>query len=116
MKRFHCDLVPPGALIILHLWGALAQADLTIMPLGASITSGSGGTDGGYRDRLYTDLHDAGLSFTFVGTSTENPSRLLSQVGQTYHEGHPGYRIDQDASYLDGNDFSGGNNGGFWFH
>ena len=104
MKRFLCGLVPFGVLVILYLWGTPAQADLTIMPLGASITSGSGGTDGGYRDRLYTDLHDAGFSFTFVGTSTENPSRLLSQVGQTHHEGHPGYRIDQIANNLDAND------------
>jgi GDSL-like Lipase/Acylhydrolase family/PEP-CTERM motif len=114
MKRFLC--VALGTLGILLLCGAAAEADLTIMPLGASITSGSGGTAGGYRDRLYTDLHDAGYSFTFVGTSTENPSPLLSQVGQTHHEGHPGYRIDQVANNLDGNDGSAGNNGGFWFH
>src|SRR5439155_9778897 len=46
----------------------------------------------------------------------DNPSSSLSQVGQTHHEGHPGYRIDQIANNLDGNDFTSGNNGGFWFH
>jgi len=37
-------------------------------------------------------------------------------VRQIHHEGHPGYRVDQIANNLDGNDGSGGNNGGFWFH
>lgn len=119
MKRFLCGLVTAGA-VCAHLFGAgVARADFTIMPLGDSITYGIGGTSG-YRERLYTDLHDAGYAFTFVGTSTESPSRLLTQVGQTHHEGHPGYRIDQIANNLDGNDRSGNNfsnnNGGFWFH
>jgi hypothetical protein len=106
---------------ILLFWAAAAEADFTIMPLGDSITYGSqsgGPVPGGYRTRLYSDLHDAGYSFTFVGTSTENSSRPLTQAGQTHHEGHPGYRIDQIANNLDGNDPSGPfpNNGGFWFH
>jgi hypothetical protein len=102
---------------ILLFWGAAALGQLTIMPLGASIAAGNG-VPGGYRTGLYTDLHNAGYSFTFVGTSTDNPSSLLIQAGQTHHEGHPGYRIDQIASNLDGNDPSGltPNNGGFWFH
>src|SRR5437868_7001471 len=116
MKRCLCGLVILGSFALLFFWATFAEADFTIMPLGASITSGSGGTDGGYRDRLYADLHNAGLSFTFVGSSTENPSRLLTQAGQTRHEGHPGYRIDQVANNLDGNDDSSDNNGGFWFH
>src|SRR5207302_129361 len=95
MKRSLCDLgvLGLGALGILLSCGTAAHADLTIMPLGASITSGSGGTPGGYRDRLYADLHDAGYSFAFVGSSTENPSPVLTQASQTRHEGHPGYRI-----------------------
>jgi hypothetical protein len=120
MKRLHCGFEVLGALAILLFLGVAANADFTIMPLGASITSGSGGTPGGYRDRLYTDLQNAGYSFTFVGSSTENPSQLLTQAGQIHHEGHPGYRIDQVANNLDGNDGSGNgisnNNGGFWFH
>jgi len=123
MKRFLYGLVVIGALGILLLCGASAKADLTIMPLGDSITYGVGeypqNVLGGYRTRLYSDLHDAGYSFSFVGTSTENPSSLLSQAGQTHHEGHPGYRIDQIANNLDGDGGSGSfsnNNGGFWFH
>jgi lysophospholipase L1-like esterase len=104
---------------MLLFWGAAAEAQLTIMPLGDSLTYGGrpdSPVPGGDRTRLYMDLHDAGFSFTFVGTSTDNPSSLLSQAGQTHHEGHPGYRIDQIANNLNGNDGSGGNNGGFWFH
>jgi hypothetical protein len=43
---------------------------------------------------------------------------VLSQAGQTHHEGHSGYRIDQITNNLDGSDPSGPtpNNGGFWFH
>jgi hypothetical protein len=108
------------ALSLLLFWGAAARADLTIMPLGASPTwGGAYGYDivpGGYRTRLYTDLQNAGYSFTFVGTSTDNPSPVLTAAGQTHHEGHPGYGLNQMANNLDGNDGSPGNNGGFWFH
>jgi hypothetical protein len=73
-----------------------------------------------WRPRLYSDLHDAGYSFAFVGTSKENPSSLLTQAGQTHHEGHGGYLIHQIANNLDANDGSGNafsnNNEGFWFH
>ena len=108
------------ALGILLFWGTAAEAQFTIMPLGDSITWGaadfSGAGSGGYRPRLYSDLHNAGYIFTFVGTSIDNPSPLLISARQRNHEGHPGYGIDQIANNLDGNDGSGGNNGGFWFH
>src|SRR5438445_10398749 len=113
MKRFLCGLV---VLALVLFWGAAAEADLTIMPLGDSTTWGGAPVPpyvlvpGGYRTRLYSDLHDAGYSFTLVGTSTDNPSSLLSQAGQTHHEGHPGYALNQIANNLDGSDGSGGNN------
>ena len=120
MKGFLYGLEVLGTLGILLFWGAAAEADFTIMPLGDSVTYGGapGGSivPGGYRTQLYSDLHNVGYSFAFVGTSTANPSPLLSQADQTHHEGHPGYRVDQIANNLDGNDGSGGNNGGFWFH
>jgi lysophospholipase L1-like esterase len=115
MKRLLCGLVVLGALAILLFWGAAAEADFTIMPLGDSLAYGIG-VAGGYRTRLYTDMQNAGFSFTLVGTSTDNASGLLSRARQTHHEGHSGYRIDQIANNLDGNDGSSGNNGGFWFH
>jgi len=107
---------------ILLYWGAIAEADLTIMPLGDSITYGdtfNGPIPGGYRTQLYSNLENAGYSFAFVGTQTENPSSALTQAGQTHHEGHDGYTMDLIAKNLDGNGGSSNfsnNNGGFWFH
>src|SRR5690242_9750860 len=106
MKRFNCGFGVLAALGILLVWEAAADADLTIMPLGGSVTwGGAPGFDivpGGYRTRLYTDLQNAGYSFIFVGTSTDNPSPVLTAAGQTHHEGHPSYNLDQIASNLDG--------------
>jgi lysophospholipase L1-like esterase len=122
MLARHNSAVVLGVLCILAFGGTAAAADLTIMPLGDSITLGLGNqitgelVPGGYRTRLYSDLHDAGFSFTFVGTSTDNPSPPLSQGGQTHHEGHGGYSISQIVNNLDGNDGSAGNNEGLWFH
>jgi lysophospholipase L1-like esterase len=101
--------------ILLFCWGATARADFTILPLGDSLTHGFT-VAGGYRTRLYTDLQNAGYAFSFVGSATDNPSRLLRDASQTRHEGHPGYTINQIINNLDGNDRSGGNNGGFWLH
>jgi lysophospholipase L1-like esterase len=94
---------------------SVARASVNIMPLGDSITDGVGSAaGGGYRAPLYTDLQNAGYSFTFVGSATDNPGPL--PASQQHHEGHPGYRVDQIANNLDGSDGTGGNNGGSWFH
>jgi lysophospholipase L1-like esterase len=80
----------------------------TIMPLGDSITDGRGGNNGnsyipgGYRDPLYTNLHNANFSFKFVGTANDNSTPLLTAAGQSNHEGQTGYRIDQIASGING--------------
>ena len=63
-----------------------------IMPMGDSITYGVP-IAGGYRDLLFTLLHNRGHSFTFVGSWTENATQTLIDAGQTYHEGHGGYVI-----------------------
>lgn len=85
---------------------ALADTPIKIMPLGDSITRGQldgGGSNfvpGGYRDKLYRDLTSAGMSFSFVGTATDNPSTTLTAAGQTRHSGYGGWRIDQIDSNL----------------
>src|SRR4051794_8105507 len=63
-----------------------------IMPLGDSITDGSGAV-GGYRDPLYQKLTAAGYTFTYVGSATDNATTLLNSAGQTHHEGHSGFVI-----------------------
>ena len=62
-----------------------------IMPMGDSITDGGGA--GGYRDPLYTLLHNRGDTFSFVGSATNNATQTLIDAGQTHHEGHSGYVI-----------------------
>ena len=57
-----------------------------IMPLGDSITKGA--PAGAYRDPLSTLLKNAGYTFQFIGTLTENPSAALTAAGQDHHEGH----------------------------
>jgi lysophospholipase L1-like esterase len=63
-----------------------------IMPMGDSITLGVP-VAGGYRDPLYTLLHNRGDTFTFVGSLTDYATSTLTSAGQTHHEGHSGYVI-----------------------
>jgi lysophospholipase L1-like esterase len=77
---------------------------LKICPLGDSITYGDSGTyttPGGYRDRLYTNLKNAGRNVQFVGSDASNPSPTLTAAGQVAHDGHGGWTIDQIAAQVD---------------
>ena len=58
----------------------------TIMPLGDSVTAGI--HPGGYRDPLCTMLKNAGYTFKFVGSLTNNQTEALAAAGQDHHEGH----------------------------
>ncbi|MDQ1712224.1 MAG: hypothetical protein QOE45_1674 [Frankiaceae bacterium] len=108
-------------------------AGIRIYPLGDSITYGSTwgvglpvappppvpgsagfSTPGGYRQPLDVLLTASGITHEFVGSGVANSSPLLDQQGQAHHDGHPGYRIEQDADNLDGHPGIGGDNGGFW--
>jgi lysophospholipase L1-like esterase len=66
---------------------------LRIMPLGASITDGHGGTMAGYRGPLKALLDEAGVPFQFVGSWSDNPGTMPLPLEQQHHEGHPGYVI-----------------------
>jgi lysophospholipase L1-like esterase len=70
-----------------------APKPLRIMPLGDSITYGSG-TAGGYRLPLYSALTAAGYNVDFVGTRTDNGAAGLPDSN---HQGLSGWRI-QDAN------------------
>ena len=105
---------------------AAAATAPQIWPLGDSITLGlsggaaaagttaEGSTPGGYRAPLDADLSQDGVAHLFVGTSTANSTPVLTAEGQNHHDGHSGYRIDQDAADLDG--VAGGptDDGGYW--
>jgi len=71
---------------------------IRIMPLGDSITYGSGGTGGGYRLNLYTALTNAGYNVDYVGTLTGNPAPGLG--AEIQHEGHGGWRITNPTNGL----------------
>ena len=59
---------------------------ITIMPLGDSITSVSGSSDGsGYRGPLWFDLSQGGNAFDFVGAYQGGPTSLPDRD----HEGVP---------------------------
>ncbi|SNY34460.1 SGNH/GDSL hydrolase family protein [Paractinoplanes atraurantiacus] len=84
-------------------------APLKVMPLGDSITWGSGSADSrvgnrtgaltasGYRIDLRERLEAAGMDVDFVGSRQAGPAGTDRD-----NEGHPGWRIDQIAANVDG--------------
>jgi lysophospholipase L1-like esterase len=74
---------------------------LKIWPLGDSITHGAGAA-GGYRDPLYANLAARGIPIKLVGSTTTNPTTLLTTEGQDHHDGHSGYAIDSAVNIDDG--------------
>jgi len=90
----------PGILALALVPCARAANLGNIWLLGDSITYGAGHA-GGYRDPLCRDLTARGCTFKFVGTLTSNSTQLLSEAGQTHHDGHSGYTI-ADATDISG--------------
>jgi len=70
---------------------------IRIMPLGDSITDGSGAA-GGYRLPLYIALTNAGYNVDLVGTATDNSAPGLGT--EVNHEGHGGWRITSPVNGL----------------
>ena len=84
-------------------YSAVAGAGIrygNVLPLGDSITNGDAAV-GGYRTKLYTDIAGSTASVMLVGNLTGNASTTLTTAGQTHHEGHSGYRIDQISTNID---------------
>jgi lysophospholipase L1-like esterase len=70
--------------------GARAANAVKIMPLGDSITRGTGfAYIWGYREPLYVNLINGGYSFDFVGSLTNG------SFADPNHEGHAGWRADE---------------------
>ena len=66
-----------------------------IMPLGDSITAGTGSTNlGGYRVEIFRRAVEAAQAVTFVGRSASGPSTASGKPFPRNHEGHSGYLID----------------------
>ncbi|HET6964886.1 MAG TPA: GDSL-type esterase/lipase family protein [Acidimicrobiales bacterium] len=129
LRRRALICISSGGLLAAGMLSSLparAAASPTVWPLGDSITYGlSGGTavgatyvegqtPGGYRGILDSDLGADGVAHQFVGTMAGNSTVLLTREGQSSHDGHPGYRIDQIAADLDGVAGGPSDNGGYW--
>jgi lysophospholipase L1-like esterase len=100
LKRQAFRISGAGVLLIglMALTGE-AQAQLRIMPLGDSITYGTGYPGyGGYRVHLWAHFQEDGLDAVFVGSQQNGPPEL----GSKDHEGHPGWRIDQIDANIEG--------------
>jgi lysophospholipase L1-like esterase len=66
-----------------------------ILPLGDSITAGTGSSDGGgYRVELFRQAVTHSQSVTFVGTLTSGPTTVSGKPFPRSHEGHSGFVID----------------------
>jgi lysophospholipase L1-like esterase len=89
--------------IIAAVCSTVSAIDLgNIMPLGDSITRGTApNVPSGYRQRLYDDLKNAGYTFTFVGSQTNDSTPTLVTAGQAHHEGHGSYTIANIDQNLD---------------
>jgi lysophospholipase L1-like esterase len=107
-----------------------ARAQITILPLGDSITFGynidSSATakgSAGYRYQLFEDLGASTSDVTFLGSQSDNGSAStglpLLPSSETDNEGHNGYTIEGVDAELEGNGNtqsgrSDSNNGGYW--
>jgi len=77
-----------------------ANPTLRIMPLGDSITYGSGSAaTAGYRGPLWTALANAGYAVDYVGTQTGNQSTGIEGFDPD-HEGYPGWRVSHATKGL----------------
>ncbi|MBN2010364.1 Ig-like domain-containing protein [candidate division KSB1 bacterium] len=95
-KRFFSSTVEGLLLILLAvlLTASHSYGQITIMPLGDSITRGVGSTnENGYRKPLYNLLNGEtgtyGFTFDFVGSLSDG------DFADTDHEGHNGYQSNQ---------------------
>lgn len=85
----------------------LFNGDLSILPLGDSITASSSSYLS-YRYYLWTQLVNAGVDFDFIGTQDTNRGNTPNWpdfAGQQFdrdHEGHSGRRVDQINQTLPG--------------
>jgi lysophospholipase L1-like esterase len=96
------------------------------MPLGDSITYGSGGTNAGYRGPLFNLLKTSPYKVLYVGSSTgASVSTTVDPLpsAERHGEGHPSYTINDVNNNLDGLDtatfdqYGGASrdpNGGHW--
>jgi hypothetical protein len=69
------------------------------MPLGDSITEGTGSSGGGYRVELFRLAVTNSKHLTFVGRSANGPATVAGQPFPKNHEGYPHYTIDDEPAF-----------------
>ena len=76
------------------------EPPVRILPLGDSLTYGEALTSvqGGYRNRLYTVLTNAGYNVDFLGNESDTSNPTLPDKD---HEGHPAFLIDEIQTNID---------------
>lgn len=72
--------------------------DCAIMPLGDSITEGTGSSGGGYRVELFRLAITNSKRVTFVGRNVNGPATVSGQPFPQHHEGYPHYTIDDEVA------------------
>jgi hypothetical protein len=75
-----------------------AGATCAIMPLGDSITEGTGSSGGGYRVELFRLAVTNSKHVTFVGRNANGPATVSGQPFPQHHEGYPHYTIDDELA------------------
>jgi hypothetical protein len=68
------------------------------MPLGDSITEGTGSSGGGYRVELFRLAFTNSKHVTFVGRNMNGPATVSGQPFPQHHEGYPHYTIDDELA------------------
>jgi len=68
------------------------------MPLGDSITEGTGSSGGGYRVELFRLAVTNSQHVTFVGRNANGPATVSGQPFPQHHEGYPHYTIDDELA------------------
>lgn len=93
-----CDLLTGAGVLTVGAVAPVVNPTIRIMPLGDSITAGTGSTDGnGYRTPLWTKLKEAGYNVDYVGNQTGASSASL---GDRDHEGHGGWYLSNPEKGL----------------
>lgn len=111
------QLARAATALVVFAFLAPARADVTILPLGDSITFGAHGNTAGYRYPLFVTLTQAGIGFRYIGQADTN-CEPLPFPAQWHHDGFPGATIKDLRDNLDGNVKGTGmvvpNLGGYW--
>ena len=92
-QKLASTLIVIGLISMGSVFASVAEAQIRIMPLGDSITTGYHATNSnGYRKPLYLNLTNSGYNVDFVGSQTDG------DFADQNHEGHSGWHAAEDGT------------------